>query len=80
MVRAQQLMESMRDEIPDVFAQVEEEYMQAIDDDSEKIEAAYQRTLNHGFKNMFICVAAFNLIGLLLLLMYREDRGKEDEA
>lgn len=29
---------------------------------------------------MFICVAAFNLIGLLLLLMYREDRRKEDEA
>ena len=50
------------------------------DDDSEKIEAAYQRTLNHGFKNMFICVAAFNLIGLLLLLMYREARRKEDEA
>ena len=49
------------------------------DDDSEKIEAAYQMALNHGFKNMFICVAAFNLIGLLLLLMYREDRRKEGE-
>ncbi|MGN0702449.1 MAG: MFS transporter [Lentihominibacter sp.] len=79
MIRGRELLQSMRDDIPEVFAQVEEEYLQAIDDDSEKIEAAYQKTLNGGFRNMFICVAAFNLMGLILLLLYRDDRRKKEE-
>lgn len=79
MIRAKALMISMRDDIPGLFEDVEAQYLKEIDRDHEKIEAAYQRTLNRGFRNMFICVAVFNLIGLILLIIYRDDRRKEEE-
>ncbi|MCQ2546236.1 MAG: MFS transporter [Clostridia bacterium] len=79
MVRARELMVSMREDIPGLFDDVEKQYLKEIDRNSDKIEGVYQRTLNHGFRNMFICVAVFNLIGLLLLLIYRDDRRKEDD-
>ena len=79
MIQARELMQSMSDDIPEVFADVEEEYMESIDDNSDKIEAAFQKKLNEGFKNMYICVAIFNVIGLLLLLFYRDDRRRENE-
>ena len=50
------------------------EYLKAIDDDSDIIQAVYQNTLNEGFRNMFICVAVFNLIVLILLFFYKDDR------
>ena len=78
MIRAKALMISMRDDIPGLFEDVEAQYLKEIDRDHEKIEAAYQRTLNRGFRNMFICVAVFNLIGLILLMIYRDDRRKEE--
>ncbi|MDO4177077.1 MAG: MFS transporter, partial [Bacillota bacterium] len=78
MIRARELMISMRDDIPALFDEVEAEYLKEIDRNSDKIEGVYQRTLNHGFRNMFICVAAFNLIGLILLMIYRDDRRKEE--
>ena len=78
MIDARNLMISMRDDIPGLFEDVEAEYIKSIDKEHENIEAAYQRTLNHGFRNMFICVAVFNLIGLILLMIYRDDRRKEE--
>ncbi len=82
MVRAQELMIDMKDDIPALFDQAESDYMKAIDADSDKIEGVYQKTLNKGFKNMFICVAVFNIIGFILLLFYKDDRNivrrKED--
>ncbi|NLD18959.1 MAG: MFS transporter [Clostridiales bacterium] len=74
MAEAKDLMVSMRDDIPSVFAQTEANYMKSIDKNSEKIEGVYQKILNGGFKNMFICVAIFNIIGLLLLVAYKDDR------
>ena len=79
MIDARNLMISMRDDIPGLFEDVEAQYLKEIDRDHEKIEAAYQRTLNRGFRNMFICVAVFNLIGLILLMIYRDDRRKEED-
>ncbi|MDO4833963.1 MAG: MFS transporter [Bacillota bacterium] len=79
MIRARELMISMRDDIPVMFDDIEREYLEEIDSSSDDIESAYQRTLNRGFRNMFICVTVFNLIGLLLLLLYKNDRRKEGE-
>ena len=80
MLEAKDLMVSMRDDIPGVFDNVEKEYVKSIQDKHEDIENTYQKTLNHGFKNMYICVAIFNIIGMILLLFYRDDRRrKEDE-
>ena len=78
MIDARNIMISMRDEIPGLFDEVEDEYIKSIDKKSADIEGVYQKTLNRGFRNMFICVAVFNFIGLLLLLLYR-DRRKEEE-
>ena len=74
MERAQVLMGEMRDEIPDVFAQSKDAYMAAIDENSDSIEAVYQDTLNDGFRGMYITVAAFNAIALILIALYREER------
>ena len=78
MVKARNLMRSMSDDIPGVFADVEKQYMKSIDDRHERIENVFQKKLNIGFKNMFICVAIFNAIGMLLLLFYRDDRRREE--
>lgn len=81
MIEAKNLMISMRDDIPGLFQDVEAKYLYEIDKRSGDIEAVYQATLNRGFKNMFICVAVFNLIGLFLLMIYRDDRRKnQDES
>ena len=84
MVKAKDLMTSMKDDIPKVFEQAKTDYMKAIDANSENLEGVYQNTLNKGFKNMFICVAAFNILGFIMLLLYKSDKTmpgrKEDEA
>lgn len=80
MKEAQTLMISLRDDIPNVFEQAKDDYLTEIDKNSEEIQGIYQKTLNNGFKNMFICVAVFNLLGLLLLLFYKDDRNRKPEA
>lgn len=69
----------MKADIPKQFQEVEDEYLKAIDNDHEKLENTYQKTLNEGFKNMYICVTVFNVVGLLLLLLYRDERKNKLE-
>ncbi|GEM_PF-4227658 len=76
MERAKELMQEIKDEIPDVFEQAKTNYLNAVDGESDAIEAVYQNTLNSGFKNMFICVTAFNVLGLILLAFYKDDKKK----
>lgn len=52
MVRAKSLMQSMSDDIPDVFSGVEDEYMSAIDAKKTDIETVYQDTLNEGCRHI----------------------------
>lgn len=74
MIEAKGLMISMKKDVPQVFADTEAQYMKAIEDNHESIENTYQTVLNRGFRNMFICVAIFNIVGLILLLFYSENR------
>lgn len=78
MMRARELMKEIREEIPDVFAQSKDAYMAAIDAESEEIEAVYQNTLNDGFRGMYITVAVFNIIALILIMFYRDERKKAE--
>lgn len=68
----------LRDAIPGAFEKGGENYADAIREKCSEIEAYYQATLNNGYRNMFIFVAAINAFGLLLLVFYREERKEKE--
>lgn len=74
MQQAASLMQEMQSKIPQLFNIMEADYIEQIDNNSEQIEQTFQATLNKGFRNMYICVAAFNLCGLILLIFYKGDK------
>jgi len=76
MERARELMQEIKDAIPGIFRESKENYLTAVDGESEAIEQVYQDTLNSGFRNMYICVTAFNVIGLILLAFYKDGKKK----
>lgn len=80
MVRARTLMAEIRDQMPEIFEQSRADYLKAIDDSSEDIENVYQSTINSGYHNMYLFLVAVNVVGLLLLMLYKEDRKKLAEA
>ncbi len=69
-----------RDAVPGLLDQARERYAQAVEDDAPAIQAAYQQTLDEGFRNMALFVAACALAGALLLIPYREPRPAAPEA
>ena len=69
-------MKVLREAVPGAFDEALENYLYAIDERSGTIEETFQRTLNEGFKGMFILVAISAFVGLILLAFYRvEDRS-----
>ena len=78
MVRAQELMAEIRDQMPEYFGGIKDEYMVAIDENSEEIEAVYQSTLNTGYRNMYLFLVAANVLGLALLALYKEEKRKAE--
>ncbi|MDO4502610.1 MAG: hypothetical protein Q4D06_05435 [Coriobacteriia bacterium] len=82
-------LEAVSDAIPGLFDEAEENYLQAIDDNADVLKETYQRTLNDGFKGMAYFVFACSLVGLVLLIPYKdrrrgsgdpEDGDPEDES
>ena len=66
-----------------MFDEAEGNYLTAIDDRADDIQATYQRTLNNGFKGMAFFVAACSVVGLLLLIPYKSKKKEpsgEEEA
>lgn len=56
-------------------------YLASIDDNAEQIQQVYQQTLNGGFRGMAIFVAIVALIGLLVLVPYKDNRpGQKNEV
>jgi EmrB/QacA subfamily drug resistance transporter len=67
-------MQALKDAVPAAFKEGEADYLTAIDQKSDKIEAVYQKTLNIGFRQIYITTAIFSVLGILLLLAYKEQR------
>lgn len=60
-------MKEVRDTIPGMFDEAEANYLAAIDEEADTIQATYQQTLNTGFKDMAVFVAICAIIGVLPL-------------
>ncbi len=72
LVRATTLMGTIRDKIPGVFEQSQQQYQSDIKDEAQAIEKVFQTTINDGFANLYICVMVFNIIGFAILLFYKD--------
>ena len=67
-------MQALKDAVPAAFKEGEADYLAAIDQKSDQIEAVYQKTLNIGFCQIYFTTAIFSILGILLLLAYKEQR------
>ena len=65
-------LQEARSALPGIFDEAETNYMTAIDDCADEIRTTYQQTLDQGFRGMAIFVAICSLIGMLLLIPYKE--------
>ncbi|MCO7120784.1 MFS transporter [Ihubacter massiliensis] len=71
-------MDTMKAAVPGAFDTALKNYLKQIDASSAKIESTFQEVLNQGFRQIYATVAVASAIGLLLLLLYR-DRRRRDE-
>jgi len=76
MVNAVTQMEELKDSIPDAFEQAKVDYLGQIDTLKPQIEESFQDSLSEGFKQMYITVAVFCILSILLLFMYKEPEKK----
>ena len=49
-------------------------YLTEVDNDAAEIQEAYQQTMNSGFKGMSLFVAACSIVGLVLLVPYKDKK------
>ncbi len=71
-------MTIMKESIPELFETSKVNYLTEIDNMSEAIETEFQTTLNTGFKQVYSTVAIISLVGMIILLFYKEDRKKKN--
>lgn len=76
---SQQLTE-VRDALPAAFQEAGDNYAAAVKDMAPEIEDVYQSTVNTGYRNIYFFLAAANLIGLLLLALYKEPKQSKKEV
>jgi EmrB/QacA subfamily drug resistance transporter len=70
-------MKDLKDNaIPAAFEQSEKDYLKAIDSMKPKIEDSFQSNLGDGFKQMYITVAIFCILSILLLVFYSDPKKK----
>ena len=67
-------MEAMKAAIPDAFESAKDNYIKEINQESDKLEAEFQSTLNTGFKQVYATVAIVSLLALLILMFYKEPK------
>lgn len=67
-------MEEARDAVPTMLDEAKENYLTEVDNDAAEIQGAYQQTMNSGFKGMSLFVAACSIVGLVLLVPYKDKK------
>ena len=75
-----QKLEAVSAAIPALFDEAEANYLVEIDENADVLKETYQRTLNGGFQGMAWFVFACSLVGVLLLLPYKDKRRAKGEA
>lgn len=70
-------MQALYDSVPQSFQTAKENYLQIIDDSAGEIQDLFHTELNEGFKEMFMLVAACAFVGLVILMLYRDDLREE---
>ncbi|AFV01759.1 MULTISPECIES: MFS transporter [unclassified Dehalobacter] len=64
-------MTVLKDAVPGAFDTAKQNYLAEIDQRSTVIESEFQKTLNSGFKQVYLTVTISSLIGLIFLCFYR---------
>jgi len=64
-------MTVLKDAVPGAFDTAKKNYLAEIDQRSTAIESEFQKTLNSGFKQVYLTVTISSLIGLIFLCFYR---------
>ena len=68
-------LEEAKTAIPSLFDEAEENYAASIDEAAPQIQSVYRATLNEGFKGMALFVGACAIVGLLVLIPYRDRKA-----
>lgn len=61
----------LKNSVPNAFDEGEKSYLKEIDNRSDRIENTFQKILNIGFKNVYLTTGIASIVGLLLLLFYK---------
>lgn len=69
----------LRDAVPGAFDEAADGYLISIGERDKAIEKIFQRTLNEGFKKIYLMVAVISALAILLLMGYSTRREKERE-
>ena len=69
----------LRDAVPGAFDEAADGYLISIGERDKAIEKIFQRTLNEGFKKIYLMVAVISAFAILLLMGYSTRREKERE-
>lgn len=70
-------MNVLKDAVPGAFEAAKANYLKKIDDISPKLEDKFQRTLNNGFKQVYLTVVITSLLALLILLFYKKEKSHD---
>jgi N-acetylneuraminic acid mutarotase len=67
----------LREAVPGAFDEAEDNYMLSIEEKRDGIEKVFQKTLNEGFKDIYLLVALASALAILLLILYSTRKEKE---
>jgi EmrB/QacA subfamily drug resistance transporter len=69
-------MTELNNAIPYVFNTAKSNYLAKIDESTENIENEFQKTLNNGFKQLYLTVTISSLVALIILGFYKKNKDE----